>query len=212
MDNYIKKLTTDLQEAVSTLQVVADNGLTDFDQAMLLASFFKTYQNTNTLVDYAMGVIASKENLEELKADAERMKQLADAFCHIYYNNKEKLDAIDANPLYEEHIKPFADREKAEQKIALPLWQEYSRLSNHLDYMDRDSDEFKQLDAECDRVKAEYDVHHAKVGVLHKEWHDEVTRCSCVAYLKADNLDVLCHRLSDIAASIINEVEIAERS
>ena len=83
MDNYIKKLTTDLQEAVSTLQVVADNGLTDFDQAMLLASFFKTYQNTNTLVDYAMGVIASKENLEELKADAKRMKQLADKFCHI---------------------------------------------------------------------------------------------------------------------------------
>ena len=210
MDSYMNILIEDLRKAAATLEAVSNEGLTSFDQALILSSFFKEHQRTNNLVDYAMQVIEGKagEEICRLKEDALTLKEKADEFCRIYLGNQAGLDAIDADNLYEDHIRPFAEREKAERDLCLPLWREYSRLSNRLDYMDRDSEEYPRDMAECDRVKAEYDIHHEDVGRLHREWHEEVNRSCHAAYLSIGNVHVLCQRLSEIAVSIVQETEI----
>ena len=98
---------------------------------------------------------------------------------------------------------PADSAEKAEADIAAPLWKEYQRLSNRLDYLAGDSDEFKELTPKCDAVKAEYDIHHAKVNELHRIYNDEVKRCSAALSFTLEDLSVLFFYMQRISQSII---------
>ena len=167
---------------------------------------FKGHQHTNTLIDYAEGVLKSGEGIGQLLADATKLNQLVTRCNQLYTDNQEAFDSIDNDALFEAHIKPFRDAEKAEADIAAPLWKEYQCLSNRLDYLDGGSDEFKELAPECDAVKAEYDIHHAKVNELHRIYNNEVKRCSAALSFTLEDLSVLFFYMQRISQSIIDTI------
>ena len=171
MDNYIQTLNAGLarmEELMKSLLVTP----TDFETLLSLYLLYKEHQHTNTLIDYAEGVLKPGEGIDQLLADATELNQLVTRCNQLYTDNQEAFDSIDNDALFEAHIKPFRDAEKAEADIAAPLWKEYQRLSNRLDYLDNSSDEFKELAPKCDAVKAKYDIHHAKVNELHQIYNE----------------------------------------
>ena len=124
----------------------------------------------------------------------------------LYTDNQKAFDSIDNGVLFEAHIKPFRDTEKTEADIAAPLWKEDQRLSNRLDYLAGDSDEFKKLEPECDAVKAEYDIHHTKVNELHRLYNDEIKRCSAALSFTLEDLSVLFFYMQRISQTIIDTI------
>ena len=205
MGSYIQTLNADLarmEELMKSLLVTP----TDFETLLSLYLLYKEHQHTNTLIDYAEGVLKSGEGIDRLLADATELNQLVTRCNQLYTDNQEAFDSIDNDVLFETHIKPFRDAEKAEADIAAPLWTEYQRMSNRLDYLDGDSDEFKELEPECDAVKAEYDSHHAKVNELHRIWGDEVKRCSVALSFTLEDLSVLFFYLQRISQTIIDTI------
>ncbi|MEO3606103.1 hypothetical protein ABG853_25105, partial [Phocaeicola vulgatus] len=82
----------------------------------------------------------------------------------------------------------------------------YSAMSNRLDFLPLDSEEYKSLDAECSAAKAEYDEVHAHANLLYEEWQQERDRYFCVWCFKPVFLDVLVERLKGIAGSIISDI------
>ena len=205
MDNYIQTLNAGLarmEELMKSLLVTP----TDFETLLSLYLLYKEHQHTNALIDYAEGVLKSGEGIDRLLADATELNQLVTRCNQLYTGNQEAFGNIDNDALFEAHIKPFRDAEKAEADIAAPLWKEYQRLSNRLDYLDNGSDEFKELVLKCDAVKAKYDIHHAKVNELHRLYNDEVKRCSAALSFTLEDLSVLFFYIQRISRTIIDTI------
>ena len=205
MDNYIQTLNAGLariEELMKSLLVTPS----DFENFLSLYLLYKEHQHTNALIDYAEGVLKSGEGIDRLLADATELNQLVTRCNQLYTGNQKAFDNIDNDALFEAHIKPFRDAEKAEADIAAPLWKEYQRLSNRLDYLDNGSDEFKELVLKCDAVKAKYDIHHAKVNELHRLYNDEVKRCSAALSFTLEDLSVLFFYIQRISRTIIDTI------
>ena len=205
MDNYIQTLNAGLariEELMKSLLVTPS----DFENFLSLYLLYIEYQHTNALIDYAEGVLKSGEGIDRLLADATELNQLVTRCNQLYTGNQKAFDNIDNGVLFEAHIKPFRDAEKAEADIAAPLWKEYQRLSNRLDYLDNGSDEFKELVLKCDAVKAKYDIHHAKVNELHRLYNDEVKRCSAALSFTLEDLSVLFFYIQRISRTIIDTI------
>ena len=205
MDNYIQTLNAGLariEELMKSLLVTPS----DFENFLSLYLLYIEYQHTNALIDYAEGVLKSGEGIDRLLADATELNQLVTRCNQLYTGNQKAFDNIDNDALFEAHIKPFRDAEKAEADIAAPLWKEYQRLSNRLDYLDNGSDEFKKLVPKCDAVKAKYDIHHAKVNELHRLYNDEVKRCSAALSFTLEDLSVLFFYIQRISRTIIDTI------
>lgn len=205
MDNYIQTLNADLarmEDLMKSLLVTP----TDFETLLSLYLLYKEHQHTNTLIDYAEGVLKSGEGIDQLLAEATELNQLVTRCNQLYTDNQKAFDSIDNDALFEAHIKPFRDAEKTEADLAAPLWKEYQRLSNRLDYLDNTSDEFNELAPKCDAVKAEYDIHHAKVNELHRIYNDEVKRCSVALSFTLEDLSVLFFYMQRISQTIIDTI------
>lgn len=205
MDNYIQTLNAGLARMEELMKSLLTTP-SDFETLLSLYLLFKEHQHTNTLIDYAKGVLKSGEGIGQLLADATELNQLVTRCNQLYTDNQETFDSIDNNALFEAHIKPFRDAEKAEADIAAPLWKEYQHLSNRLDYLDNNSDDFKELAPKCDAVKAEYNIHHAKVNELHQIYNDEVKRCSAALSFTLEDLSVLFFYMQRISQTIIDTI------
>ena len=117
------------------------------------------------------------------------------------------IQSVDFESIFEQHVKPFEERYEATKAISTKLWQEYSAISNRLDFLPLDSDEYKALHTECDAKKAEYDTAHSQTNQFYDMWQSERQRCFCVYTFKPLHLEVLVNRLKGISESIIADIK-----
>lgn len=191
-----------LQEVNDTLTASCGQKELSFDEALCLSLFYRDFKDTNALVEEAES-LAGK--------DAARLHGLALSLLsetgRYLSLDKSAVSDTDYEALFESHLKPFEERFNEAKTVAARLWREYSDKSNRLDYLPTDSDEYKSLDAECDKAKEEYDRAHATADLLYKEWTWERDRCFCVWCFKPVFMDVLVSRLKGISESVVNDLE-----
>ena len=89
---------------------------------------------------------------------------------------------------------------------ATALWQEYTAMSNRLDMMDMQSEEYKTLNADCDANKAEYDKAHAEVELLHAKYDAERRRIAKLYYFDITIVELLISKIRQIAEAIIKDI------
>lgn len=191
-----------LQEVNDTLTASCGQKELSFDEALCLSLFYRDFKDTNALVEEAES-LAGK--------DAARLHGLALSLLsetgRYLSLDKSAVSDTDYEVLFESHLKPFEERFNEAKTVAARLWRVYSEKNNRLDYLPMDSDEYRSLDAECDKAKEEYDRVHAMADLLYKEWMRERDRCFCVWCFKPLFMDVLVSRLRGIAESIVNDLE-----
>lgn len=209
MDNYIQTLNADLARMKELMRSLLPTP-SCFEDFLSLYILYKEYNNTNPIIDYAKAVLNSGEGIDQLLAEAKVLKEHVAEGYQLYLDNQQAFDSIDSKSLFKAHIKPFQDAEQAEIDIATPLWKEYQHLSNRLDYLPMDSDEFKTKDEQCDAVKAEYDIHHTKVNELHAAYDNEVKRCSGALIFSLEDLSIVFYYMKGIAQSIIDTITKAK--
>lgn len=196
----IQQITQRLSE-VNTLLTTCRQDDFSFGQALSLSLFYRDFSDTNSLVSEATGL--AKENPGQLSELSTSLISEADRYLSL---DRTQLQAVDFETLFEEHLKPFEHRYEKAKATATILWQNYSAMSNRLDFLPPDSEEYKSLDAECDAAKVEYDKTHARVNLLYDEWQQERDRYFCVYCFKPMFLDVLVERLKGIAESIMADI------
>lgn len=202
MNSYIQTLLADLAKCEALMSSILSTP-SDYEQLLALYLLYKKHQHTNTLIDYADEVMKSGKGLAQLLTDTKALNEQVLKCYQLYADNQQAFDSIDNDSLFTAHIKPFQDAETAEVEIATSLWKEYQSLSNRLDYIDRETDEFREMDAKCDVIKADYDKHHAKVDELHDTWRQEVKRCTVALSFKLEDLSLVFFYLQRISQSII---------
>ena len=209
MNSYIQTLLADLAKCEELMRALL-LPTSDYEQLLALYLLYKKHQHTNALIDYADAILKSGKGLDQLLTDAKTLNEQVLKCYQLHTDNQPAFDSIDNDSLFTAHIKPFQEAETAEVEIATSLWKEYQSLSNRLDYLNRETDEFKKMDAKCDAVKADYDKHHAKVDELHKVLRQEVKRCTVALSFKLEDLSLVFFYLQRISQSIIDTLTKAQ--
>ena len=197
----INQITYHLQQINSILRSCVDSGLS-FDDALTLATFYRDYSDTNCIIEAAEKEVA--EDADRLLTDTVSLLSEIEKFSAVEVAG---IQSVDFERIFEQHVKPFEERYEAAKEISTKLWQEYSAISNRLDFLPLDSDEYKTLNAECDTKKAEYEAAHIKTESDHNEWRAEQQRCFCVYTFKPLHLEILISRLKGISESIIADIK-----
>lgn len=198
----IQQITQRLSE-INTLLTTCKPEDFSFGRALALSLFYRDFSDTNSLVCEATGL--AKENPGQLSELSSSLISEADRYLSL---DRSVLQTVDFKTVFEEHLRPFERRYEEAKETATILWQNYSAMSNRLDFLPLDSEEYKSLDAECDAAKAEYDKVHAHVNLLYDEWQQERDRYFCVYCFKPMFLDVLVERLKGIAESIMADINL----
>ena len=197
----IDNITTRLQ-SVNSILLSCGNGALSFDDAMTLAAFYRDYSYTNSLIESAEKEAA--EDAGRLLTDTVSLLSEIEKFSAV---GVARIQSVDFESIFEQQVKPFEERYEAAKAISTKLWQEYSAISNRLDFLPLDSYEYKTLNAECDAKKAEYEAAHIKTESTHNEWRAEQQRCFCVYTFKPLHLEILISRLKGISESIIADIK-----
>ena len=200
MGNLISILPPRLHE-VNTLLVTCRQDSITFEQALLLSLFYRDFNDTNTIVTEATAMF--RDDAEQLKEISFSLLSEAERFLSLDITG---LQSVDFDGIFKEHLKPFEAKYDEARDIATGLWREYSAMSNQLDFLPLDSEDYKSLDPVCDAKKAEYDTAHARVNHLYNELQQERDRTFCVYCFKPMYLSVLAERLKGISESVISDI------
>lgn len=196
----IQQIPQRLQE-VNTLLAGCRQNCVTFEQALLLSLFYKNFNDTNRIVKEAS--VMYLEDAEQLKTIASSFLSEAERFMSLDIAG---LQSVDFAAIFEEHLKPLELRYEEAKEISTGLWREYSAMSNRLDFLSLNSDEYKSLDTLCNATKTEYDGAHALTDRLYNEWQQERDRTFCVYCFKPVFLVVLVERLKGISESIVSDI------
>ena len=199
--SFIYDISSRLQSANSVL-LSCGNGSLSFDDALTLAAFYRDYSDTNGLIESAEKEVA--KDADRLLTDTVSLLSEIEKFSAVGVAG---IQSVDFESIFEQHVKPFEVRYEAAKAISTKLWQEYSAISNRLDFLPLDSDEYKALHTECDVKKAEYDTAHSQTNQFYDMWQSERQRCFCVYTFKPLHLEVLVNRLKGISESIIADIK-----
>lgn len=197
----IQQITQRLQE-VNTLLVTCQQESITFEQAMLLSQFYKDFNETNQIVTEAAAMF--HDDATQLMDISFSLFSEAERFLSL---NVAGLQSVDFESLFEANLRPFELRYEEAKDVATGLWREYSAMSNRLDFLPLDSEDYKSLDPLCDAKKEEYDTAHARVNILYNELQQERDRTFCVYCFKPMFLSVLVERLKGISGSIISDIK-----
>lgn len=203
MDNYIQQLNNDVAKAYHLAATMLE-ATPCYEHILALHGFFMQYQHTNTLIDYAECAIKSGKGLPSLFIEAKTLLQLTENFQKLYSDNKAAFDAVDNDKLLRCHLQPLVDEKNEEIRTATPLYQEYRSTSNRMDFMEPDSEQYVELERQCEKAKLEYDIHHARIEELHKAYEDELGKCCKALQFKVEDFALLCYYMHGIAKSIID--------
>lgn len=196
----IQQIPQRLQEVNILLATCKQDSIT-FEQAMLLSLFYKDFNKTNQIVTEAAAMF--QDDAEQLNVISFSLFSEAEKFLSL---DNSGLQSVDFESLFEANLRPFELRYEEAKDVSTGLWREYSAMSNRLDFLPLDSDEYMSLDKDCDRKKLEYDEAHTRVNLLYNEWQQERERTFCVYCFKPMFLCVLVERLKGISGSIISDI------
>lgn len=121
----------------SILSSCADGQLT-FDDAMVLSEFYRDYSDTNSIIAAAEQEVV--DDVDRLLSDTVYLLSGIEKFAAVGVTG---IQLVDLEQLFELHVKPFEERYKSAKAVSTKLWQEYSAMSNRLDFLPLDSDEYK---------------------------------------------------------------------
>lgn len=196
----IQQITQRLHE-VNTLLATCRQDRITFEQAMLLSLFYKDFNDTNRIVTEATAMF--HDDARQLMDISSSLLSEAERFLSLDITG---LQSVDFESLFEANLRALELRYEEAKDVATGLWREYSAMSNRLDFLPIDSEDYKSLDSLCDAKKVEYDTAHARVNILYNELQQERERTFCVYCFKPMFLSVLVERLKGISGSIISDI------
>ncbi len=197
----IADISSCLQSVNNVLSSCVGGRLT-FDDALILSEFYRDYSDTNSIIEAAEK--EAVEDADKLLSDTVSLLSEIEKFSAVGVAN---IQQVDFERLFEQHVKPFEERYDVAKAVSTKLWQEYSAMSNRLDFLPLDSEEYKTRNIECDAKKSEYEAAHIKTETAHNEWRAEQQRRFCVYTFKPLHLEILVARLKGISKSIIADIK-----
>ncbi|NCB79571.1 MAG: hypothetical protein EOM41_06340 [Bacilli bacterium] len=201
----LSSIATDLQVINNLLVKYEKNKALVYEDALVLSTFYLHYKDTNAII--AMAEDELNTNAEHLLNAAKQLSEATASFSAIYNRHSDFFQSFNPKPICDAHLKPFEEQYEEAKDISTQLWKDYSSLSNRLDFMAYEDDDFKPTEAKCDNAKAAYDEAHAKTNFLFDSFDKERRKTASLYYFDMMFLEVLVTRIDSIAKGIIVDID-----
>lgn len=205
MITQIKDITTYLHHINTLISKVEGKESLDYSDVRSIYDYFIAIKNTNEIIDLAEKEV--KISSVSLYKEAKLILIETESFSTITDNVATKLSSTYIQPLCDKHIEQFGKEYESEKEKATALWNEYTPLSNRLDYMDFNDPEYKQTEYRCNSAKSLYDVSRARVNLLYKSLDEEKRKIAGLYYFEYSFMELVVLRIGTIANSIIADID-----
>ena len=202
---------TTLNRTISTLHTVSSllakfvqEGDLCFTDKLQLALLCDELRDTNTIIECAEK--KAQADIKQLAKDANTLQYEAEHIAKTIADNRPLLINIDCKTECDAYLNPFESAYTEAMQKATALWQEYTAMSNRLDMMDMQDEEYKNLDTACNAKKAEYDNAHAEVETLYAKYDTERRRIAKLYYFDITIAELLITKICQIAEAIIKDI------
>ena len=179
MLNMIEVLAEQLQEVNKVIETQTRVSDVSFKDALILVRFYDEYKNTNEFIDELQGIIRRFLSLD------------MSVWNEVNFASLEQI-----------HLKAYQDKWNRAKEKSTKLWQEYQSLSNRLDMMDFNSEEYRILDIQCERTKADYEMAHEKTEECYAILKMEEKDCAHVHYFEMQFLLLWAAKMMEITDAI----------
>lgn len=202
MRGMIEKLTDRLDLVIHTITSRPNANDITFEDALVLGQFYCDFQNTNCFIDEAEK--RAHHDVSALLTSVTKLKALIGQFLSLELSVWRNVDFV---TLEKEHLRPYTEQSDKAQSKANALWQKYQLESNHLDFLVFDSEEYQNLDAQCERTKQEYAMASSENNKVYSIFKEEQSKCARVHYFDMQFLELWAAKMAQITAAIINDAE-----
>lgn len=202
MTNIIYELITRLQKVNHMVASKQKANEVAFKEALVVAQFFHDFQNTNKVIDVMEEMAHQK--IEALVEYSTKLKKLIDMFMSIDFDAWEDVNYME---LADNHLVSYKSQWDAVKDKATELWNKYQSESNRLDFMDMQSEEYKELDAQCDQSRLLYNEAHKYSDELYQIYKSEQKKCILVYYFKMPFLELWGAKISKIINAVLKDVD-----
>ena len=202
---------TTLNQTISALHTVSSlltkfvqEGDLCFTDKLQLAMLCDELRDTNTIIECAEK--EAKADIKQLTVDANALKNEAEHIAHTIVDSRHLFANINCKAECDAYLKPFESAHNEAMQKATALWQEYTSMSNRLDMMDMQDEEYNALDTACNIKKEEYDKAHAEVETLYAKYVAERRRVAKLYYFDISIAELLITKICQIAEAIIIDI------
>lgn len=213
MEHNTSDIITRLNIIKEHISLYINEGKLPLQGMYSLCNASREIADTAPFTQYAINEAASddKERIDMLLSESLTLKEVAESLVSVYDTNVSLLESFDARPaidrLMENHHKSFCEA----QEVSNTLWKEYTAMSNRLDYMDLQDEEYEPLDRACDAKKAEYDKAASVTRALGDTEISDRRKYAILYYFDLSLVDVMARRYADIANCIIADITNARK-
>lgn len=173
-----------------------------FENALSIVKFYDEMPEPNNLIDEAEEIAAS--DIDALEKSVMKLKEESERFISVAMP---MLKDVDFKAIAQSYPRPFYDRfHKAEVELN-SYWKVYCQLNNQLDYLDLDSEEYRDAEKRCEEAKAEHDERQKVVRELYTEYEQANIESAPVFRFRADFLETVIVRYRDIATAILTDIK-----
>lgn len=200
MEDLIKHISTELTAVQDTISRIIQHEEVSIEDKVSLFTFFKKHEQVSDLVDFI------NTNNSPL-ADIISLSNTCQTFIGFYDANATAISSFNPKEESDTYLAPYREEERREGQ----LWAEYDtqmrQLSNIMDYMDMDSEEFWQKDAECDRLRILRDTHKANQDKASTILREKEQPIMGFYFFVPEMLMVLVSRMNDVCNLLISKIE-----
>ena len=194
-----------INELVQNL--IAINNITEgqelsFADALSIVELYDKMPEPNNLIDEAEEIAAS--DIETLEKSVIEIRNESERFLSV---GMPMLKDVDFKAIAQSYPRPFYNRfHKAEVELN-SYWKVFCQLNNQLDYLDLDSEEYRDAEKRCEEAKARHDERQKEVSRLYAEYEQANRKSAPVFRFRADFLETVIVRYRDIATAILADIK-----
>lgn len=191
-----------LVQNLVTINSIVEGHELSFADALSIVEIYDKMPEPNSLIDEAEELAVS--DIEALEKYVIKIKEESERFLSV---GMPMLKDVDFKAIAQSYPRPFYDRfHKAEVKLN-SYWKVYCQLNNQLDYLDLDSEEYRDAEKRCEEAKARHDERQKVVRELYTEYEQANIESAPVFRFRADFPETVIVRYRDIADAILADIK-----
>lgn len=197
MSNMIEVLAEQLQEVNKVIETQARVSDVSFKDVLVLVRFYDEYKNTNGFIDEAEQ--RAHDNVGALLVCVTKLQGLIRRLLSL---DMSVWNEVNFASLEQRHLKAYQDKWNRAKEKSTKLWQEYQSLSNRLDMMDFNSEDYRVLDIRCEKTKIDYENAHEETEECYAILKMKEKDCAHVHYFEMQFLLLWAAKMMEITDAI----------
>lgn len=195
-------MITELIQDLITINNSIEGQEMSFENALPIVKLYDEMSEPNNLIDEAEEMAAY--DIDALEKSVMKLKEESERFLSV---GMPMLKEVDFKAIAQNYSCTFYNKYQKAEKELTAYWRDYCRLTNWLDYLDLDSQEYIEAEKLCEEAKTEHDERQKAVRRLYAEYEQANIESASVFRFRADFLEAVIVRYHDIASAILADIK-----